>query len=55
MHYGMVGICMSDLEHARQLLTIAHRDLKALGGMLNPDILRMKFLAFMLSKQPRKL
>ena len=45
---------MSDLDHARQMLAIAHRDLKALGGMLDADILRMKYLAFMPSKQPKK-
>jgi hypothetical protein len=29
---------MSDLDHARQMLAIARRDLKALGGMLGADV-----------------
>ncbi len=37
---------MSDLEHARQLLAIAHRDLKALGGMLDPDIFAYEIFGF---------
>ena len=28
---------MSDLDHARQMLAISRRDLKALGGMLDTD------------------
>jgi len=37
---------MSDLDHARQMLAIAHRDLKALGGMLDPDIFAYEIFGF---------
>ena len=37
---------MSDLDHARQMLAIARRDLKALGGMLDPDIFAYEIFGF---------
>lgn len=37
---------MSDLDHARQMLDIAKRDLKALGGMLEPDIFAYEIFGF---------
>ena len=37
---------MSDLDHARQMLAIAHRDLKALGGMLDSDIFAYEIFGF---------
>jgi HEPN domain-containing protein len=37
---------MSDLDHARQMLAIACRDLKALGGMLDADIFAYEIFGF---------
>ncbi len=37
---------MCDLDHARQMLNIAKRDLKALGGMLDPDIFAYEIFGF---------
>lgn len=37
---------MSDLDHARQMLAIARRDLKALGGMLDQDIFAYEIFGF---------
>jgi HEPN domain-containing protein len=37
---------MSDLDHARQMLAIARRDLKALGGMLDPNIFAYEIFGF---------
>lgn len=37
---------MCDLDHARQMLNIARRDLKALGGMLEPDIFAYEIFGF---------
>lgn len=37
---------MSDLDHARQMLSIARRDLKALGGMLDADIFAYEIFGF---------
>jgi HEPN domain-containing protein len=37
---------MSDLDHARQMLAIARRDLKALGGMLDADIFAYEIFGF---------
>jgi HEPN domain-containing protein len=37
---------MSDLDHARQMLAIAQRDLKALGGMLDSDIFAYEIFGF---------
>ena len=45
---------MSDLDHARQMLAIAHWDLKALGGMLDADVFAYEILAFMPSRQPKR-
>jgi HEPN domain-containing protein len=38
--------CMSDLDHARQMLGIAKRDLKALGGMLDSDVFAYEIFGF---------
>ena len=37
---------MSDLDHARQMLVIAKRDLKALGGMLDSDVFAYEIFGF---------
>jgi len=37
---------MSDLDHARQMLAIARRDLKALGGMLDADVFAYEIFGF---------
>lgn len=37
---------MSDLDHAWQMLAIARRDLKALGGMLDADIFAYEIFGF---------
>ena len=37
---------MCDLDHARQMLAIARRDLKALGGMLDSDIFAYEIFGF---------
>jgi hypothetical protein len=37
---------MSDPDHARQMLAIARRDLKALGGMLDADIFAYEIFGF---------
>ena len=37
---------MSDLDHARQMLAIAHLDLKALGGMLDVNIFAYEIFGF---------
>lgn len=37
---------MCDLDHARQMLDIARRDLKALGGMLDADIFAYEIFGF---------
>ena len=37
---------MSDLDHARQMLALAHRDQKALGGMLDPDVFAYEIFGF---------
>ena len=37
---------MSDLDHARQMLAIANRDLKALGGMLDSDVFAYEIFGF---------
>src|SRR3974377_880435 len=37
---------MCDLDHARQMLNIAKRDLKALGGMLDADIFAYEIFGF---------
>ncbi|MBE0504517.1 MAG: HEPN domain-containing protein [Desulfuromonadales bacterium] len=37
---------MCDLEHARQMLSIAKRDLKALGGMLDAETFAYEIFGF---------
>ena len=37
---------MSDLDHARQMLAIARRDLKALNGMFDADIFAYEIFGF---------
>lgn len=37
---------MSDHDHARQMLVIARRDLKALGGMLDSDVFAYEIFGF---------
>lgn len=37
---------MSDLDHAQQMLAIARRDLKALGGMLDADVFAYEIFGF---------
>ena len=37
---------MSDLDYALQMLGIAHRDLKALGGMLDSDVFAYEIFGF---------
>ncbi|MBW6485532.1 MAG: HEPN domain-containing protein [Syntrophobacterales bacterium] len=37
---------MCDLDHARQILKIAKRYLKALGGMLDPDTFAYEIFGF---------
>jgi len=37
---------MCDLDHARQMLNIAKRDLKALGGMLDSDVFAYEIFGF---------
>jgi HEPN domain-containing protein len=37
---------MCDLDHARQMLNIAKRDLKALGGMLDSDTFAYEIFGF---------
>lgn len=37
---------MSDLDHARQMLSIARRDLKALGGMLDQETFAYEIFGF---------
>jgi len=37
---------MPDLDHARQVLAIARRDLKALGGMFDADIFAYEIFGF---------
>lgn len=37
---------MSDLDHARHMFTIAKRDLKALGGMMDQEIFAYEIFGF---------
>ena len=37
---------MSVLDHARQMLAIARRDLKALGGMLDSEVFAYEIFGF---------
>jgi HEPN domain-containing protein len=37
---------MSDLDHARQMLAMARRDLKALGGMMDAEIFAYEIFGF---------
>ena len=45
---------MSDLDHARQILAIARRDLKALGGMLDADIFAYEIFGFQAQQTAEK-
>lgn len=46
MPCGMERSCMCDLDHARHMLNIAKRDLKALGGMLDSDTFAYEIFGF---------
>ena len=45
---------MSDLDHARQMLAIARRDLKALGGMLDTDVFAYEIFGFQAQQTAEK-
>src|SRR6266545_6522401 len=44
--YGKGACCMSDLKHARHLLTMANKDLAALAGMSDPAVLADEIFGF---------
>lgn len=45
---------MSDLDHARQMLAIARRDFKALGGMMDADIFAYEIFGFQAQQSAEK-
>ena len=54
MHCAKEEISMSDLDHARQMLAIAKRDLKALGGMLDADVFAYEIFGFQAQQTAEK-
>lgn len=45
---------MCDLDHAQQMLNIAKRDLKALGGMLDSDVFAQEIFGFQAQQTAEK-